>query len=84
MKFILVSIDTDPKRLARYVAERKFAMTVARGTPELAAEKFNVLDIPATFYIDREGMVRFEARGGSVFGESAERVSWFIDELKKP
>ena len=84
MKFILVSIDDDPKRLDRYVAERKFAMPVARGNRDLAAEKFSVLDVPATFYIDTEGTVRYEARGGSVFGESAERVTWFIEELKKP
>ena len=36
VRFILVSLDDDPKRLERYVAERKFAMPVLRYNREQA------------------------------------------------
>ncbi len=81
--FLLISLDDDPKRLARYVEEQKFAMPVAHTTLAVARERFNVTDVPTTFYIDREGIVRYEARGLDSHGESADRVSWFIEELKR-
>ena len=37
VRFVLVSLDDDPKRLERYVAERKFQMPVLRMTREQAA-----------------------------------------------
>lgn len=83
MAFVLVSIDDDPERLARYVAERKFAMTVAHVDARNAAERMGVRDVPATFYVDRAGIVRYEARGVETHGDSAERVSWYIEELKR-
>ena len=81
--FLLVSLDTDPKRLERYLADMKFQIPVARSTQQFAEEHFNVTDIPATFYVDRTGVVRYEARGLEVHGESEDRVQWFIEELKK-
>jgi hypothetical protein len=39
--------------------------------------------VPATFYVDRSGVVRYEARGGEIHGQAADRVQWFIDELKR-
>jgi hypothetical protein len=83
VKFILVSVDDDPKRLDRYVAERKFAFPVLRGTREIAAQKFAVDDTPITYYLDPQGTIRYQVRGGSVFGESVDRVIWYIEELKK-
>ena len=83
MAFVLVSIDDDRERLERYVAERKFAMTVATAEPKAAHEAFGVSDVPATFYIDKGGIIRYEARGLETHGESAERVAWFIEELKR-
>ena len=61
----------------------KFQIPVARSTQEFAEANFKVTDIPATFYADRGGVVRYEARGLEVHGESEERVQWFIEELKK-
>ena len=81
--FVLVSIDDDRERLERYVAERKFAMTVARTDERTAEELYRVTDVPATFYIDRDGVVRYEVRGLETHGESAERLTWFIEELKR-
>ena len=83
MAFLLVSLDTDPKRLERYLADMKFQIPVARSTQEFAEANFKVTDIPATFYVDRGGVVRYEARGLEVHGESEDRVQWFIEELKK-
>jgi len=39
--------------------------------------------VPATFYIDRQGLIRYEARGTEPHGDADERIRWFIDELKK-
>lgn len=83
MTFILVSLDDDPKRLDRFVAERKFEMPVARTTREAAAEKFNVHDTPTTFYIDTAGTVRYEAKGMEPHGDAVERVTWYVEQLKK-
>ncbi len=81
--FLLVSLDDDPKRLARYLDEMKFPVPVARAPQKFAEDNFNVFDVPATFYVDRDGIVRYEARGVEVHGESADRVQWFIEELKE-
>jgi hypothetical protein len=80
--FVLVSIDDDPERLQRYVNERKFKMPVARLTSEQAEALLGVTDIPAGFYVDAKGVVRFEVKGGETHGDSGDRVSWYIEELK--
>ena len=80
--FVLVSIDDDPERLARYAAERKFKMTVARMSFDQAEALMGVKDVPTGFYVDRTGVVRYETRGGETHGDSAERVAWHIEELK--
>ncbi len=77
-----MSIDDDPERLARYVIERKFAMTVARLSFDQAEALMGVEDVPTGFYVDRSGVVRYETRGGDSHGDSADRVSWYIEELK--
>lgn len=81
--FVLVSLDDDPKRLSRYLEEQKFAMIVARGDRKIAEQRFNVTDVPAFFYIDRGGVIRYEARGLETHGEAADRVAWYIEELKR-
>lgn len=83
MAFVLVSIDDDPERLARYVAERKFKMTVTRLPFDQAEALMGVKNVPTGFYVDRKGVVRYETRGGEAHGDSAERVSWYVEELKQ-
>jgi len=80
--FVLVSIDDDEKRLQRYLAEMKFPFTVLRASKDEAQQKMGFDDLPATFYLDRDDIVRFEARGLESHGDSRERVSWYIDQLK--
>ena len=82
--FLMISIDDDKERLARFVADRKFAMPVAMLSAEKAEALMGVTDVPAGFYIDRSGVVRFETRGGESHGDSAGRVAWYVEELKQP
>lgn len=83
VRFVFVSLDTDPKRLQRYLDERRFGNTIARSTQDTIEKLFNVTDIPATFYVDRSGVIRYEARGLESHGDAVDRVQWFIEELKK-
>ena len=83
VRFFLVSLDDDPARLDRYVAERKFAMPVARYSREEAAKTFNVHDTPTTFYIDASGTIRYQVVGLEPHGDAVERVRWYIEQLKQ-
>jgi hypothetical protein len=80
--FVLVSIDDDPERLAQYVAERKFKMTVARMSFDDAEKLMGVKNTPTGFYVDRTGVVRYETEGADTHGDAADRVTWYIEELK--
>ena len=82
VKFILVSLDDDPARLDKYVAERKFAMPVARYSREQAAKVFNVHDTPTTFYVDASGTIRYQVTGVEPHGDAVDRVTWYIEQLK--
>jgi Thioredoxin-like len=82
VKFILVSLDDDPARLDRYVAERKFAMPVARYSREQAAKVFNGHDTPTTFCVDASGTIRYQVTGVDPHGEAVDRVIWYIEQLK--
>lgn len=81
--FLLVSLDTDPKRLQRFLDDQQFPMPVARASQEAMQQAMGFDDVPATFYVDRQGVVRFETRGMETHGDAAARVSWFIEELKR-
>lgn len=83
VEFVLVSLDTDPKRLQRFLDEQKFPMPVARASQEHVQQVMGIDDVPATFYVDREGVVRYQTRGGEAHGDSAARVTWFIDQLNR-
>lgn len=82
VRFFLISLDDDPKRLDRYVEERKFAMPVARYSREQATAVFGVHDTPTTMYIDPAGVIRYEVVGVEPHGDAVERVTWYIDQLK--
>ncbi len=83
MAFLLVSLDTDLKRLQRFLDDQQFPMPVARASQAAMQQAMGFDDVPATFYVDRQGTVRFETRGMETHGDSAARVTWFIDELKR-
>jgi hypothetical protein len=80
--FLLVSIDEDAKRLRRYLDEMKFAFPVARAAAAHAEQTMGFDNIPATYYVDRSGVVRYQIGGTESHGDSPSRVAWFIDQLK--
>ena len=80
--FLLVSLDTDPKRLRRFLDEQQFPMPVARASQQVMQQAMGFDDVPATYYIDRHGIVRYETRGVETHGDSAARVAWFIEQIK--
>jgi cytochrome c biogenesis protein CcmG, thiol:disulfide interchange protein DsbE len=82
VQFVLVSIDEDSKRLQRYLDEMKFPFTVVRTTVEQAEKVMGIDNTPSTFYVDRDGIVRYQIVGGESHGDSPQRVPWFIDQLK--
>ena len=82
VKFILVSLDDDPARLEKYIAERKFAMPVLRLGSEQAGKVFNVHDTPTTFYVDKSGTIQYQVTGIEPHGDAVDRVSWYIENLR--
>jgi hypothetical protein len=36
---------------------------------------------PSTFYVDRDGIVRYQITGGEAHGDSPSRVPWFVEQL---
>jgi hypothetical protein len=80
---VLLSIDEDAKRLRRYLDEMKFPFPVARITAAQAGQLMGVDNTPMTFYVDRQGMVRYQTNGTESHGDSTNRVGWFIDQLKR-
>jgi thiol-disulfide isomerase/thioredoxin len=81
--FLLVSIDEDDKRLQRFLNEMKFSFPVARLTAEQAEKTMGFDNVPATFYVDAGGVVRYQLNGSESHGDSVGRVSWYIDQLKQ-
>ena len=80
--FLLVSIDEDAKRLQRYLNETKFPFPVARVTSEYAQRVMGLDNTPTTFYVDKDGIVRYQTIGTESHGDSPSRVSWFVEQLK--
>ncbi len=79
--FVLVSIDEDSKRLDRYLAEMKFPFLVVRADAEQVEQAMGFDNVPSTYYIDGDGVVRYQIDGTESHGDSPTRVSWFIDQL---
>jgi branched-subunit amino acid aminotransferase/4-amino-4-deoxychorismate lyase len=80
--FVLVSIDEDMKRLQRYLNEMKFPFPVVRLSTEQAEQLMKIDNTPTTFYVGSDGVVRYQLVGGEAHGDSPQRVSWYIDQLK--
>jgi hypothetical protein len=61
----------------------KFPFPVARATAADAEKLMGFDNVPATFYVDRQGVVRYQTNGIEAHGDSDNRVSWYIDQLKR-
>jgi hypothetical protein len=81
--FLLVSIDEDEKRLQRYLSDAKFPFPVAHAAAEQAGKLMGFDNVPSTFYVDREGIVRYQVTGSETHGDSPSRVDWYLDQLKR-
>ncbi len=81
--FVLVSIDEDAKRLQRFLGEMRFPFPVAHASAEQVEQLMGFDNVPATFYVDRSGVVRYQLNGFESHGDSSSRVDWFIDQLKQ-
>ena len=80
--FLLVSIDDDARRLERYLNEMKFPFPVVRASSAEMQRAMGFNDLPSTFYVGRNGVVRFQVLGFESHGDSDARVSWYIDQVK--
>jgi len=83
VKFMLVSIDEDSKRLDRYLTNMKFPFPVVRANAAEAEKTMGFDNVPDTLYLDKGGVVRYQVNGTDMFGDSPERVTWFVDQLLK-
>jgi tetratricopeptide (TPR) repeat protein len=81
--FLLVSIDEDSHRLQRFLNEMKFPFPVARAKPADMEKAMGFDNVPATFYVDKAGVVRYQIIGTEAHGDSQTRVSWYVDQLLK-
>ncbi|MCU1385245.1 MAG: hypothetical protein JWL71_3942 [Acidobacteria bacterium] len=81
--FLLVSIDEDDKRLQRFLTEMKFPFPVARLTAEQAERTMGFDNVPATFYVDAGGVVRYQLNGSESHGDSVGRVSWYVEQVRE-
>jgi hypothetical protein len=81
--FVIVSLDDDSQRLAKYLADAKFPFTVLHGSFATTGKEFKVTDTPTTLYIDPKGVIRYMARGTEPHGDADARIAWFIEELRK-
>ena len=81
--FLLVSIDEDTHRLQRFLNEMKFPFPVARAKPEEMEKAMGFDNVPATFYVDKKGVVRYQVIGTESHGDSQMRVNWYVDQLLK-
>ena len=61
----------------------KFPFPVARLTAELAEKTMGFDNVPATFYVDAAGVVRYQLNGSESHGDSPTRVSWYLARLKQ-
>jgi hypothetical protein len=60
-----------------------FPFAVARITAQQAGQLMGVDNTPMTFYVDRDGIVRYQTTGSESHGDSVSRVGWYIDQLKR-
>jgi thiol-disulfide isomerase/thioredoxin len=80
--FLAVSTDDNRALVRPFVQKKGYRMMVAYD--EGAAEALNVRGIPATFIIDRSGVIQFQDSGfGGAGKDYVRRLSWRVDLLKE-
>ena len=61
----------------------KFPFPVARLSADRAGKAMSFDNVPATFYVDATGIVRYQLNGSESHGDSVGRVGWYIDQVKQ-
>lgn len=80
--FLAVSTDENRAVVRPFIQKKGYRMMVAYD--EGAAEALTVRGIPATFIIDRSGVIQFQDSGFVGTGEDyVRRLSWRVDLLKE-
>jgi thiol-disulfide isomerase/thioredoxin len=80
--FLAVSTDDNRAAVRPFVDKKGYRTVVAYD--DGAAEAFNVRGIPATFIIDRGGVIQFQDLGFGGSGQDyVRRLSWRVDDLLK-
>jgi peroxiredoxin len=80
--FLAISVDDNRQAARSFIEKHGYRFGVAYD--EGAARGYKVDGIPATFIIDRRGVIQFRENGFGGSGEAyVERLSWRIDELLK-
>ena len=51
-------------------------------TAEQAEKTMGFDNVPATFYVDTSGVVRYQLNGSDSHGDSVCRVAWYIDQVQ--
>lgn len=81
---VILIVSTDENRLAvrSFLERNRYTMLAAYD--DGAAGSFGVRGIPATYIIDRDGVIQFSEEGFGAGGQDyVERLSWRVDELLK-
>jgi peroxiredoxin len=81
--FLLVSIDDDARRLRRYLDEMQFPFPVVRAEKDEMERAMGFDDLPSTFYVDRDGIVRYQILGFEPHGDSDSRIGWYVDQVRQ-
>lgn len=80
--FLAISVDDNRLAARSFIEKRGYKFSVAYDSG--AAASYKVRGIPATFIIDRKGMIQYRDDGFGGAGEAyVERLGWRIDELLK-
>jgi len=80
--FIAVSVDENRAAVRPFIERNRLKMLVAYD--DGAAGRYQLDGVPATFIIDRDGVIQFRETGfGGSSEDYQERMHWRIDELLK-
>lgn len=80
--FLIISTDANKLAVRRFLERNGYSLLAAYD--DGTADSFDVRGIPATFIIDRGGVIQFREEGfGAEGSDYVERMIWRVDELLK-
>lgn len=76
--FLIVSVDQDSKKVQPYISENGYTFPVFYGSA--TAQLYNIISIPTTLVIDKQGVVQFKHTGYRP--EIRDLLTWEIEALR--